>query len=149
MPRGGDNRRKKVCVLVFLRAGGDCPGLKRRSARGFCKYCFNKIKDVEILGFLEGYAGLMNREYRQLTPADVEGILDLGGTILGTSRQPYKLMTVKEGDGPLSCSRWWKIIKSSGWTGLGNAGRWRGHAQDGLAALGGGLQRDRPPQNYR
>ena len=85
--------------IGILTSGGDCPGLNA-VLRGFCKYCFNKIKDVEILGFLEGYAGLMNREYRQLTPADVEGILDLGGTILGTSRQPYKLMTVKEGDGP-------------------------------------------------
>ena len=85
--------------IGILTSGGDCPGLNA-VLRGFCKYCFNKIKDVEILGFLEGYAGLMNSEYKQLTPADVENILDVGGTILGTSRQPYKLMTVKEGDAP-------------------------------------------------
>ena len=73
--------------IGILTSGGDCPGLNA-VLRGFCKYCFNKMGDVEILGFKEGYAGLMNRDYVQLTPADVEGILDLGGTILGTSRQP-------------------------------------------------------------
>ena len=85
--------------IGILTSGGDCPGLNA-VMRGFCKYCFNKMKDVEIYGFLEGYAGLIEKNYRQLFPADVENILDLGGTILGTSRQPYKLMTVKEGEGP-------------------------------------------------
>lgn len=85
--------------IGILTSGGDCPGLNA-VIRGFCKYAFNRINNVEILGFLEGYAGLMNRQYRPITLADVEGILDMGGTILGTSRQPYKLMTVKDGDGP-------------------------------------------------
>lgn len=85
--------------IGILTSGGDCPGLNA-VLRGFCKYAFNEIKDVEIYGFLEGYAGLMYKNYRRLTPADVENILDLGGTILGTSRQPFKLMTVKEGDEP-------------------------------------------------
>ena len=74
--------------IGILTSGGDCPGLTA-VMRGFCKYCFNKMKDVEIYGFLEGYAGLIEKNYRQLFPADVENILDLGGTILGTSRQPY------------------------------------------------------------
>ena len=110
--------------IGILTSGGDCPGLNA-VIRGFCKYCFNKIKDVEILGFLEGYAGLMNREYRQLTPADVEGILDLGGTILGTSRQPYKLMTVKEGDGPTKLQQMvenYKKLKLDVLVTLGGAG---------------------------
>lgn len=85
--------------IGILTSGGDCPGLNA-VLRGFCKCAFNIFDEVEILGFTDGYAGLMNKNYRTLTPADVENILDMGGTILGTSRQPYKLMTVKEGDAP-------------------------------------------------
>ena len=85
--------------IGILTSGGDCPGLNA-VLRGFCKCAFNIMEGVEIYGFIDGYAGLMNKNYRLLTPADVENILDIGGTILGTSRQPYKLMTVKEGDAP-------------------------------------------------
>ena len=85
--------------IGILTSGGDCPGLNA-VLRGFCKSAFSEIPGAEIYGFTEGYAGLMNKNYRVLAPADVEDILDLGGTILGTSRQPYKLMTVKEGDSP-------------------------------------------------
>ena len=85
--------------IGILTSGGDCPGLNA-VLRGFCKCAFNIFDEVEILGFTDGYAGLMNKNYRTLTPADVENILDMGGTILGTSRQPYKQMTVKEGDAP-------------------------------------------------
>ena len=92
----GEEKDMRIGILT---SGGDCPGLNA-VLRGFCKCAFNIMKDVEIYGFLEGYAGLINKEYKVLTPADVENILDLGGTILGTSRQPYKLMTVKEGDAP-------------------------------------------------
>ena len=85
--------------IGILTSGGDCPGLNA-VLRGFCKGAFSQIPGVEIYGFTDGYAGLMGKTYRLLSPADVEDILDLGGTILGTSRQPYKLMTVKEGDSP-------------------------------------------------
>ena len=91
--------RKRDMRIGILTSGGDCPGLNA-VLRGFCKCAFNIMDDVEIYGFLEGYAGLMNRQYRRLSLADVENILDVGGTVLGTSRQPYKLMTVKEGDAP-------------------------------------------------
>ena len=92
-------RREKDMRIGILTSGVDCPGLNA-VLRGFCKCAFNVIEGVEIYGFYDGYAGLMDRNYKVLSPADVENILDLGGTILGSSRQPYKLMTVKEGDGP-------------------------------------------------
>lgn len=85
--------------IGILTSGGDCPGLNA-VLRGFCKSAFSQIPGVEIYGFTDGYAGLMSKTYRVLSHADVDDILDLGGTILGTSRQPYKLMTVKEGDSP-------------------------------------------------
>lgn len=89
--------------IGILTSGGDCSALNA-VMRGFVKYVFNEIKDVEVYGFLNGYAGLMNREYIPLTPASVEDILDKGGTILGTSRQPYKLMAVSEGGAPTKLS---------------------------------------------
>lgn len=110
--------------IGVLTSGGDCPGLNA-VLRGFCKYCFARIKDVEIYGFLEGYAGLMDRQYRKLTPADVENILDVGGTILGTSRQPYKLMTVAQEDGSTKLSRMvenYKKLKLDLLVTLGGAG---------------------------
>ncbi len=85
--------------IGILTSGGDCSGLNA-TMRGFCKYVFQRLDNVEIYGFLDGYAGLMNRQFRRIFSEDVEGILDLGGTILGTSRQPYKLMTVSEGGAP-------------------------------------------------
>ena len=121
---GGAGEKRKSMRIGILTSGGDCPGLNA-VLRGFCKYCFNKMGDVEILGFKEGYAGLMNRDYVQLTPADVEGILDLGGTILGTSRQPYKLMTVKEGDAPTKLQQMvenYKKLKLDVLVTLGGAG---------------------------
>lgn len=87
----------------ILTSGGDCSALNA-VMRGFVKYVFNEIKDVEVYGFLNGYAGLMNREYISLTPETVEDILDKGGTILGTSRQPYKLMTASENGEPTKLS---------------------------------------------
>ncbi len=76
-----------------MTSGGDCPGLNA-VIRGFCKYAFNNIQDVEIYGIEEGYLGLIEKRYRKLTLSDVENILDLGGTILGSTRTPYKQMTV-------------------------------------------------------
>ncbi len=79
--------------IGILTSGGDCSGLNP-TIRGFCKYINTNAKDVELLGFIDGYVGLINCDYRILTESDYEGILDMGGTILGTIRQPYKLMTV-------------------------------------------------------
>lgn len=118
------HEEEKGMRIGILTSGGDCPGLNA-VLRGFCKYCFSRMKDVEIYGFLEGYAGLINKEYKQLAPADVENILDMGGTILGTSRQPYKLMTVKEGDAPTKLQQMvenYKKLKLDVLVTLGGAG---------------------------
>ncbi len=90
--------------IGMLTSGGDCPGLNG-AIRGFCKYIFNKFPDAEIIGFKEGYAGLMAADYVVLKPADIENILDIGGTILGSSRQPYKLMTISENGAPTKLSQ--------------------------------------------
>lgn len=70
--------------IGVLTGGGDCPGLNaaiRAVVRRATQY------DWEVLGFLNGWAGLLGEgNVRPLTPEDVSGILPLGGTMLGTSR---------------------------------------------------------------
>ena len=75
----------------ILTSGGDCQSLNA-TMRGVAKTLYNNVKDVEIIGFIEGYKGLMYGDYKVMTPSDFSGILTEGGTIIGTSRQPFKLM---------------------------------------------------------
>ena len=71
---------KKIAMLT---GGGDCPGLNAviravtRKALG---------EGYEVLGFRNGWAGVLKGDYFPLTRERVSGILHLGGTILGTSR---------------------------------------------------------------
>jgi len=71
--------------LGVLTGGGDCPGLNA-VIRAVVKSALNDY-DMEVVGFLDGYEGLVENRYRQLKPVDVSGILTLGGTILGTSNR--------------------------------------------------------------
>ncbi len=77
--------------IGMLTSGGDCQGLNS-AMRGVAKRLYEHDKDVEIIGFLDGYAGLMFRNFRQMSIDDFSGILTIGGTILGTSRQSFKTM---------------------------------------------------------
>jgi 6-phosphofructokinase 1 len=71
--------------LGVLTGGGDCPGLNA-VIRAVVKTAINDY-DMEVVGFLDGYEGLIENRYRKLTSNDVSGILTLGGTILGTSNR--------------------------------------------------------------
>lgn len=84
--------------IGMLTSGGDCQSLNA-TMRGVAKTLYNQLKDVEIIGFLEGYKGLMYEDYKVMKPRDFSGILTEGGTIIGTSRQPFKLMRVVGEDG--------------------------------------------------
>ncbi len=84
--------------IGILTSGGDCPGLNA-VIRGFAKYVYNQIPKAEIIGISDGYGGLINGEAHTLKESDFSGILNVGGTILGTSRQPYKLMTQEDQNG--------------------------------------------------
>ncbi len=78
----------------ILTSGGDCQGLNS-AIRGIAKGLYEEFgKNVEIYGIKDGYRGLITGEYKLMKPADFSGILTEGGTILGTSRQPFKLMRV-------------------------------------------------------
>lgn len=82
----------------MLTSGGDCQSLNA-TMRGVAKALYRLYDDVEIIGFNEGYKGLIYEDYRIMNPIDFSGILTEGGTILGTSRQPFKTMRVPDGNG--------------------------------------------------
>ena len=83
---------KKIGILT---SGGDCQGLNA-AIRGVAKGLYEEIDDVEIYGIQNGYAGLIHGDYKKMNQSDFSGILTIGGTILGTSRQPFKMMRVIE-----------------------------------------------------
>ena len=77
--------------IGFLTSGGDCQSLNA-TMRGVAKTLYQADPEVEIYGILEGYKGLIYGNRRKLEPKDFSGILTEGGTIIGTSRQPFKKM---------------------------------------------------------
>ena len=86
---------KRVGILT---SGGDCPGLNA-TIRGAAKALYQRFgDDVEIVGILNGYDGLIKGEWREMQQYEFSGILTVGGTILGTKRTPFKMMKVVEGD---------------------------------------------------
>lgn len=84
--------------IGLLTSGGDCQALNA-AMRGVVKCLVNAKEDVEIYGFLEGYRGLIYGNFRMLTGADFSGILTKGGTILGSSRTPFKTITDPDENG--------------------------------------------------
>ena len=82
----------------FLTSGGDCQSLNA-TMRGVAKTLYQKYDDVEVYGILEGYKGLIYGNYRKMKPGDFSGILTEGGTIIGTSRQPFKKMREPDENG--------------------------------------------------
>ena len=81
--------------IGMLTSGGDCQALNA-AMRGVVKTLANSKEEVEIYGFLDGYRGLIYGNFRMLTDKDFSGILTKGGTILGTSRTPFK--TIQDPD---------------------------------------------------
>ena len=75
-------------LVGILTGGGDCPGLNaviRAVVKGAAK------KGWEVIGFRNGWKGVIDNETLPLNDRSVSGILHRGGTILGTSRtNPYK-----------------------------------------------------------
>ncbi len=81
-------KSKKIGILT---AGGDCPGLNA-AIRGVGKTAIVEY-NMEVIGFNAGFSGLINNDYTALKESQLSGILTVGGTILGTSREkPYKLV---------------------------------------------------------
>ena len=84
--------------IGMLTSGGDCQALNA-AMRGVVKTLANNVDDLTIYGFSNGYQGLIYGKYRILTKADFSGILTVGGTILGSSRTPFKQIREPGEDG--------------------------------------------------
>jgi len=84
--------------IGMLTSGGDCQALNA-AMRGVVKCLFGSGEQIEIYGFLNGYKGLIHGDFRMLTAADFSGILTRGGTILGSSRVPFKTIRKIDEDG--------------------------------------------------
>ncbi len=84
MEKGKQGKR-----IGILSAGGDCPGINA-AIRGVGKTAILEY-GMEVIGISSGFLGLINKEYVVLDENQLSGILTLGGTILGTSREnPFK-----------------------------------------------------------
>ena len=84
--------------IGLLTSGGDCQALNA-TMRGIVMGICNHYDEVEIYGFEEGYKGLIYGNYRLLGPKDFSGILTKGGTIIGSSRAPFKEMRIPDKNG--------------------------------------------------
>jgi 6-phosphofructokinase 1 len=83
--------------LGVLTGGGDCPGMNA-ALRAVVKSAVHR-HGLRVTGFLDGFAGLVEGASRPLAFDDVTGILDRGGTILGTSNRhdPFRMPTGSPG----------------------------------------------------
>ncbi len=77
-------------TIGILTAGGDSPGLNA-AIRGVGKVALDQ-HGMRLVGFRDGFRGLMQNRVIWLGADELSGILSLGGTILGTSRdKPHKM----------------------------------------------------------
>ena len=75
--------------IGILTSGGDCPGINATN-RGVCKTAINYY-GMEVVGIHSGFQGLLTKDVELITDKSLSGLLNLGGTILGTSREkPFK-----------------------------------------------------------
>ena len=77
-------------LIGVLTAGGDSPGLNA-ALRGMGKSAIDTF-GMQIIGFRDGFRGLMENRTIRLGSTELSGILTMGGTILGTSRdKPHRM----------------------------------------------------------
>lgn len=85
--------------IGVLTGGGDCPGLNA-VIRAVTKSAIN-VYGLEVIGFLDGFKGLVENNWIRLDWEKVSGILHIGGTILGSSNRdnPFAYYRDENGGG--------------------------------------------------
>jgi 6-phosphofructokinase len=88
-------RKRKIGILT---GGGDCPGLNA-VIRGVTKTAHN-VYGIDVIGFYDGFQGLIENRFTALSYESVSGILTQGGTILGASNKanPFEHIVIENGD---------------------------------------------------
>jgi 6-phosphofructokinase 1 len=87
-------QRKQLFVqndmrIGILTSGGDCPGINA-TIRGVCKTAIHHY-GMQVTGIHSGFQGLLNCDVEEITDRSLSGLLNRGGTFLGTSREkPFK-----------------------------------------------------------
>lgn len=107
--------------IGVLTAGGDSPGLNA-AIRGVGKAAMNAYQ-MQIIGFRDGFRGLMENRTITLDSSALSGILTVGGTILGTSRDKPQKMPI----GSKTMDMTDVMVET-----------YRNHHLDALVCLGGG-----------
>lgn len=79
---------KKIALIT---SGGDSPGMNA-CIRAVVKTCLNK--NIIPIGYYDGYEGMMENRFKEMTSDDVVNIIQRGGTVLGTARSE-KFKTVE------------------------------------------------------
>jgi 6-phosphofructokinase len=114
------DKSKTKCIGI-LTSGGDCPGLNA-AIRAITKAAIQDY-DIKVVGIEDGFRGLVENRVRPLKYGEMSGILTLGGTILGTSRDKPNKMRMGN-----------KVLDMTG-TAVENA---RSNGFDCVVCLGGG-----------
>jgi 6-phosphofructokinase len=83
-------RPSQTRCIGILTSGGDCPGLNA-AIRGIAKAAIGDY-GIKVVGIKDGFRGLVENRTVPLDSKDLSGVLTLGGTILGTSRDKPKKM---------------------------------------------------------
>src|SRR3990172_3121432 len=73
----------KKFTIGVLTSGGDAPGMNA-AIRAVVRTSLTN--NIDVIGVMNGYEGLINGEFRPMGARDVGGILQRGGTVLMTSR---------------------------------------------------------------
>ena len=74
---------KEIKTIGVLTSGGDAPGMNAAIRAVVREALHSKVK---VMGIKRGYRGLLNEEIYEMRTRDVAGIIQAGGTILGTAR---------------------------------------------------------------
>jgi 6-phosphofructokinase len=81
----------KSRTIGLLTSGGDCPGLNA-AIRAVAKAAISEYR-MSVVGFLDGFRGLVEDRTITLDDRNLSGILTVGGTILGTARdKPHRML---------------------------------------------------------
>lgn len=110
---------KTVRRIGVLTSGGDAPGMNA-AIRAVTRACH--FYGIDCLGIRRGYNGLINGDIFPLGTADVNGILNRGGTILYTARCPEFM----EHSGQEKAANTCKYLGIDGLIGIGGDGTFRG-----------------------
>lgn len=90
------SNKSEVRKIGILTGGGDCPGLNA-VIRGVTKPA--QDYGMTVFGILDGFEGFVEGRAKELRNEDVSGILNMGGTILGSSNKadPFHWPVEKDG----------------------------------------------------